>query len=154
MKRNDNMKTTNIQYQTITTLNIHLLDNVLAEVFDYPIDPTYVANFLSSPIHHLVVAMNDTGEIIGFVSFVDLYHPDKATQVFVNELSVHEDYQRQGIGTALMNHVFQYATDHAYYVWVATEMENEDADTFYQKLTPDSRQDSYFYDWKIKKDRS
>ena len=148
------MKPTSIQVQIINKSNVHLLNNVLDDVFDYPIQTDYLTPFLTSPTHHLLVAMNESQEIVGFVSFVDLYHPDKATQVFVNELSVHEDYQRQGIGSSLMNHVFEYANDHAYYVWVATEMENVDADKFYQQLKPHSRQDSYFYDWKIKKDRS
>ena len=148
------MKTTSIQIQMITQDNVYLLDNVLDDVFDYPIKTEYLAPFLASSTHHLVVAINESQVIVGFVTFVDLFHPDKATQVFVNELNVHEDYHRQGIGSALMNHVFDYAKDHAYYVWVATEMENEAADKFYQQLKPHSRQDSYFYDWKIKKDRS
>jgi ribosomal protein S18 acetylase RimI-like enzyme len=148
------MKTPSIQIQMITEDNVYFLDNVLDDVFDYPIQTDYLTPFITSPIHHLVVAMNDSQTIVGFVSYVDLYHPDKATQVFVNELSVHEDYQRLGIGSTLMNHVFEYAKDHAYYVWVATEMDNVGADTFYQQLNPHSRQDSFFYDWKIKKDRS
>lgn len=146
------MKTTTIQIHFINETNIHLLDNVLDDVFDYPIQSDYLTPFLTSPTHHLVIAINEAQEVIGFVSFVDLFHPDKATQVFVNELSVHEDYQRHGIGSRLMNHVFEYANDHAYYVWVATEMENTGADAFYQQLSPNSRQDSYFYDWKINKD--
>ena len=148
------MKAETIQYETITSSNVQLLKRVVDEVFDYPITETYLSPFVTSPTHHLVVAINEAQLVIGFVSFVEIFHPDKATQVFINELSVHETYQRRGIGSKLMNHVFEYAKDHAYYVWVATEMENEGADMFYQQLNPDSRQDSYFYDWKIKKDRS
>lgn len=148
------MKNTNIAYQMINRTNTHLLDHVLEDVFDYPINTQFLSTFLDSPTHHLMVAINEAQEVVGFVTFTDLFHPDKDTQVFVNELSVHEDYQRRGIGTTLMNHVFAFAKEHAYYVWVATEMENQEADRFYQTLTPDSRQDSYFYDWHIKKDRS
>lgn len=148
------MNDATMMYLIIDNTNLSVLDRVKEGVFDYPIQTDYLEPFLNSLTHHLLVAINEAHEVVGFVTFTDLFHPDKATQVFVNELSVHEDYQRRGIGTTLMNHVFRYAKEHAYYVWVATEMENEAADTFYQTLNPDSRQNSYFYDWKIKKDRS
>ena len=138
-----------VRYEYITQSNQHLINNVLDDVFDYPIKSNSLKSFLNQKNHHLLCAFNDKNQLIGFVSFVELYHPDKDTQIFVNELSVHESYQRMKIGTYLMNQVFTYAKDQAYYVWVATEMDNVEAIDFYLSLEPKTSQKSVFFDWEI-----
>lgn len=138
-----------IHYEYITQSNQNLMNNVVEDVFDYPIKNKSLKSFLNLNNHHLLCAFNDKNQVIGFVSFVEIYHPDKDTQIFVNELSVHESYQRMKIGTHLMNQVFAFAKDHAYYVWVATEMDNVEAINFYQSLKPKTSQKSIFFDWDI-----
>jgi len=143
------MSSERIVLTSINQENKKILNHILEGVFDYTILSASLDNFLNSGTHHLIVALNESKVVVGFISYVDIFHPDKHTQVFINELSVHPSYQRLGIGTKLMRHAFRYAEKHAYYVWVATEMENHEADQFYQRLKPNSKQASWFYDWKV-----
>ncbi len=72
-----------------------------ANVFDDAPLPDATARFLSEPGHHLLVAY-DGGEPAGFVSGVELTHPDKGTEMFLYELGVDERFRRRGIGRALV----------------------------------------------------
>ena len=62
-----------------------------AELFDAAPTETWTATFLSSEGHHLLVAVDDDDTPIGFVSGVETTHPDKGTEMFLYELSVHAD---------------------------------------------------------------
>ena len=81
-----------------------VLDNVAPSVFDNAIDPRWTAEFLSDPRHHLAVAI-DEGRVVGMASGVHYVHPDKAPQLFINEIAVAPPYRRQGIGRRLMEQV-------------------------------------------------
>ena len=78
-----------------------VLDNVAPNVFDNAIDRRGTAEFLSDPRHHLAVAI-DEGRVVGMASAVHYVHPDKAPQLFINEIAVAPPYQGQGIGRRLM----------------------------------------------------
>jgi len=78
-----------------------VLDNVAPSVFDNAIDPRWTAEFLSDPRHHLAVAI-DEGRVVGMASAVHYVHPDKAPQLWINEVGVAPPYQGQGIGRRLM----------------------------------------------------
>src|SRR6187549_3991120 len=70
-----------------------------ADVFDHvPRDET-TARFLASTDHHLLLAL-DRERPVGFVSGVELTHPDKDVEMFLYELGVVEDARGKGVGTA------------------------------------------------------
>ena len=69
-----------------------------AGAFDEPIRPESVAAFLGDDRHHLLVATVD-GEPAGFVSAVEIFHPDKPMELFLNELGVDEPFRRRGAST-------------------------------------------------------
>lgn len=52
-----------------------------------PIDPTWSAEFLRDPRHHIAVAIED-GVVVGIASGVHYLHPDKPPELFVNEVGV------------------------------------------------------------------
>ena len=56
--------------------------------------------FLADLRHHLLVAVDD-GQTVGFISGVEMTHPDKGTEMFLYELAVAEDARQRGIGLAL-----------------------------------------------------
>ena len=60
--------------------------------------------FLGAAGHHLFLAYQDE-EPVGFVSAIEMTHPDKGTEMFVYELAVADHAQRQGIGKALLTAV-------------------------------------------------
>jgi ribosomal protein S18 acetylase RimI-like enzyme len=70
-------------------------------LFDGEAGPDATRRFLASPGHHLLLAY-DGQEPVGFVSGVELTHPDKGTEMFLYELAVAEPFQRRGIGKALV----------------------------------------------------
>ena len=65
-----------------------------------PVRPATNA-FLADPRHYLLVALDDDGRTLGFISGVEMTHPDKGTEMFLYELAVAEDARQQGIGLAL-----------------------------------------------------
>jgi ribosomal protein S18 acetylase RimI-like enzyme len=71
-------------------------------LFDHRVDAEATARFLANPNHHLLVAYDDVGRPVGFVSGVETTHPDKGTEMFLYELGVDEPARRQGIGRALV----------------------------------------------------
>jgi ribosomal protein S18 acetylase RimI-like enzyme len=70
-------------------------------VFDHPADARATSRFLAQPEHHLLVAYED-GQPAGFVTGVEMTHPDKGTEMFLYELGVDEAFRRRGIGRALV----------------------------------------------------
>jgi ribosomal protein S18 acetylase RimI-like enzyme len=96
----------------------------VAPCFDGPIDPVAAARFLDSDLHHLLVAY-DNGSVAGFISGVEMTHPDKGTEMFIYELAVLEKYRRQGYGTQLVNALEQIARDRKCYgMWVLADADN------------------------------
>jgi len=72
-----------------------------AHLFDDPPLPDATARFLSEDGHHMLVA-SVRDEPVGFVSGVEITHPDKGTELMLYELSVDQRFRRRGIGRALV----------------------------------------------------
>ncbi len=102
-----------------------VLQSVAPDVFDDPIDPAAAAEFLSDPRHHIAVAIDD-GVVIGFVSAVQYFHPDKShPELWINEVGVAESHRGQGIARRLMNAVLDEARQQDCTVaWVLTNRSN------------------------------
>ena len=94
------------------------------ELFDAPPTEDWTARFLASEGHHLLVALEDD-EPIGFVSGVETTHPDKGTEMFLYELSVHPEHRNRGVGRALVRALAELARGRGCYgMWVGTEADN------------------------------
>ncbi|NND18098.1 MAG: GNAT family N-acetyltransferase [Silicimonas sp.] len=112
----------------------HVLERVRPGTFDNPVEMTHVFEFLATRVNEIVVAL-DRGEVIGFASGTVLMHPDKTRAFFINEVGVHEDYQRRGIATRLLQRVCELARDRgAENIWLATEKDNAAARGFYRSM--------------------
>ena len=71
------------------------------DVFDHPVDSALTAEFLSDPRHHLAIAL-DEGRIVGMASGVHYVHPDKAPELWVNEVGVAASYRGRGVGRRVL----------------------------------------------------
>src|SRR5215467_14058951 len=110
-----------------------VLQNVAPEVFDYPVDARWSAEFLTDPRHHLAVAIDDeNGQVVGMASGVHYVHPDKAPELWVNEVGVAPTHQNRGVGrqmlTALLEHARSLGCRQA---WVLTSYDNTPARHMY-----------------------
>jgi ribosomal protein S18 acetylase RimI-like enzyme len=73
-----------------------------AHLFDDPVDDHALDAFLADERHHLLIAYVDDRPA-GFVTGVELFHPDKPKpEMFLYELGVDEPFRGRGIATALL----------------------------------------------------
>jgi ribosomal protein S18 acetylase RimI-like enzyme len=96
-----------------------------AELFDDPPTPEWTEQFLARPGHHLLFALGDGDEPVGFVSGVETMHPDKGTEMFLYELDVAEAHRNQAVGRSLVAALADLARELGCYgMWVATDADN------------------------------
>ena len=111
-------------------------DAVLAAgfLFDQAPDPDATRRFLAEPTHHMLFAYDDARKPVGFVSGVEVTHPDKGTEMFMYELAVDESVRRRGIGTALVRALEVLARERdCYGMFVFTDAETVAAMATYAK---------------------
>ena len=131
-----------IEIRILHTKDASILDHVAPDVFDDPIVPQALQEFLDSPRHQLAVAI-DEGMVVGFVSAVQYVHPDKPRpELWVNEVGVSPAYQNRGVGKALMQALLEVARDAGCSeAWVLTERNNQPAMRLYQAVGGEKEQE-------------
>jgi aminoglycoside 6'-N-acetyltransferase I len=104
-----------------------VLNNVAPGVFDNDLIPRLVVEFLEDARHHLAVAI-DQGQVVGFASGVHYVHPDKPSELWVNEVGVAPSHQGRGIGKAVVRTLLQHAKIlGCREAWVLTDRSNHAA---------------------------
>ena len=90
-------------------------------LFDHAQRTEAVKRFLGDPTHHLLVAYGGEAAA-GFVSGVEMTHPDKGTEMFLYELAVEEASRNQGVGRSLVRALAELARERGCYgMWVLTD---------------------------------
>ena len=123
---------------------------VASHLFDHELRSEWVRHFLAQPNHHLCIAYA-SGEPAGFVSGVELTHPDKGTEMFLYELGVDDRFRRRGIGKALVAALAELARESGCYgMWVLTDSDNSGAVRTYKSAAPVSDQsESLMLSWRL-----
>jgi ribosomal protein S18 acetylase RimI-like enzyme len=104
-----------------------------ADLFDKPPEAEATQRFLGEPSHHLLMAFSG-GSPVGFVSGVELTHPDKGTEMFLYELSVDPAARRRGVGRQLVKTLAELARNRGNYgMWVLADDDNEAARATYAR---------------------
>ncbi|HJR68321.1 MAG TPA: GNAT family N-acetyltransferase [Gemmatimonadaceae bacterium] len=125
--------TTEPEILLVTAANAAVLQHVALDVFDGPVDERWVGEFMADARHHLVVAVEDD-VVVGMVSAVHYVHPDKAPQLWINELGVAPSHHRRGIGLALLSRMLAHGRSlGCTEAWVGTEVENVAARSLYER---------------------
>jgi ribosomal protein S18 acetylase RimI-like enzyme len=120
-----------------------------AHLFDDAPQPDALKRFLASPTHHLLIAYSG-GEPAGFVSGVEVTHPDKGTEMFLYELAVDTGHRHHGFGTALVRALAELARKQGCYgMWVLVDDENAAAAATYRKADGDVESQPLMFSWKF-----
>jgi aminoglycoside 6'-N-acetyltransferase I len=121
-----------IELRRLGAADAPVLSRVGPDVFDHAVDERFTRAFLDDPRHHMVVAL-DGAVVVGMCSAVDYVHPDKAPQLWINELGVASTHRRRGIGRLLLDAMLAHGrrlgcTE----AWLGTEEENLPARRLYE----------------------
>ncbi len=93
-----------IAYRLLGPKDAGVLGRVAEEVFDEPVRPNRLRAYLADPTTLMLVAL-DGDLVVGQCAAVLHRHPDKPTELYVDELGVSPAWQRQGIGAELMRRI-------------------------------------------------
>lgn len=127
-----------------------VLQSVAPGTFDNAIDTALTREFLRDARHHIIVAL-EGDVVVGFVSAVDYVHPDKARELWINEVGVGDAFRKRGIATALMRAMLAEAkrlgcTE----AWLGTERSNTAAVALYDGLEgKQPLEDALYYTWEV-----
>jgi len=122
------------QFEThwITTDNARLLERVAPGTFDHAIQPDRLARYLVNPYNWMCVAMADD-LVVSMCMCVVHHHPDKPTELYLDEIGTADDWRQQGAARALMKKVFDRADAEGIdEVWLGTEPDNVAARALYE----------------------
>lgn len=119
--------------------NAGLLDRIADDVFDEPVRPDRLAAYLAEPGHIMLVALSG-GIVVGQCAGIVHRHPDKMTELYLDEVGVAPAFQRKGIARALVERMFAIGRELGCgEAWVGTEPDNLPARGLYERL--DARHD-------------
>lgn len=142
------MSKISLSIQWITSQKTHLLDRVAKGTFDHTIDPARLKAYLENPANWMGVAINE-GLVVGMVMAVIHTHPDKPTELFLDEIGTGDDWRRKGIARLLMQALFDRADEEGIEeIWLGTEPDNIEANGLYKGFRHE-REDAviYYFDW-------
>ena len=132
----------------ITAENADLLGNVAPGVFDHTIDSLRLSSYLGNSANWMCIALHD-GLVVGMCMAVVHLHPDKPTELFLDEIGTGDDWRRMGVARKLMEQLFKRADSEGIEeIWLGTETDNVAANGLYQKFKHE-REDAviYYFDW-------
>lgn len=123
-----------IEVKCLTADDAHVLDHVADDVFDEPIDASRLRRYLDEPGHVMFVAIDD-GVVVAQCAGVVHRHPDKPTELYVDEVGTAPSHQRRGIARLLMQAIFEWGRENGCEEsWLGTELDNVAANELYRNI--------------------
>jgi len=111
-----------------------LFQDIAPEVFDEPIHGGRLTAYLSDPDHLMILAF-EAGTVVGQCAAVIHRHPDKTTELYVDEVGTASTHRRLGIATRLVTAMFDWGRElGCTEAWLGTELDNLEANGLYIKL--------------------
>jgi ribosomal protein S18 acetylase RimI-like enzyme len=123
-----------IEIRRITPHDTALFERIADDVFDEPIVAERLAAYLKNPANLMVLAVVN-GEVIGQVAAVLHQHPDKPTELYVDEVGVTPRFQQQGVAKQMMQEMLVWGRERGCEeAWLGTEPENVAARALYARF--------------------
>ena len=126
-----------------------LLRSIAPEVFDEPVDPARLHDYLRTPGHIMVLAF-EGDLVVGQCAAVVHRHPDKSTELCVDEVGTASTHRRRGIARVMMDEMFRWGRelgcDDA---WLGTELDNDPANALYRGYRPVEDEAIQYYLFKL-----
>jgi ribosomal protein S18 acetylase RimI-like enzyme len=121
----------NIRIRRLTLDDAAILHRVAVDVFDEPVNAKRLAAYLAEPGHLMIVALAGA-EVVAQCAAVIHRHPDKPTELYIDEVGVAPAFQRQGIARRLLDEMFALGKAlGCEEAWVGTEHDNHPARRLY-----------------------
>jgi ribosomal protein S18 acetylase RimI-like enzyme len=115
----------------ITQENISLLDNLAEDVFDLTLDPRRLATYLGSDGHLLIVARSGE-QVVGQLAAYVHHHVDQASDLYIDNIGVCPEFQRQGIARRLVDDIMAWGKElGCEQAWIVTDTDNIAAQNLY-----------------------
>ncbi len=118
----------------LSKCNSELLENVDKDIFDGDISSSRLAEFVNTENHIALVAVHKelvVGQVIAYVH----RHIDSPTELYIDNLGVSLDFRRKGVATKLIEALCVIGKSYGCEdVWVAAEVDNEAALSFYRAV--------------------
>lgn len=133
------LEDTSFEIVRLSPDNAELLHRLADDVFDEPVRADRLAAYLAEPGHIMLVALSG-GIVVGQCAGIVHRHPDKMTELYLDEVGVAPAFQRKGIARALVERMFAIGRELGCgEAWVGTEPDNLPARGLYERL--DARHD-------------
>jgi len=118
---------------------------IAPDVFDERVDPNRLRDYLNAPGHIMVVAL--IGDlVVGQCAGVIHHHPDKPTELYVDEVGTASTHRRQGIARAMLDEFFRWGRElGCEEAWLGTELDNDAANALYRRYSPIEDEAMQFY---------
>ena len=118
----------------VTAENADLLAKVADDVFDEDITPDRLGPFLAAAGHVMFVAV-EADLVVGQIRGMVHVQPDRASDLYIDNLGVAPSHKRRGIGRQLIAALVRWGeAQGCTYAWLATESDNDEAISFYESL--------------------
>jgi len=102
------------------------------EAFDHSPSREETRRFLSDERHILLLGYLDDRPV-GFASGVEVFHPDKGPELFLNEIGIIEEARRHGVARALIEELKRLGRERGCVsMWVLTDEDNGPAMGLYR----------------------
>lgn len=122
-----------VEIRRVTAADMALFGRVDEDVFDEPIDPARLRAYLASPGHLMLVGIRKR-VVVAQVAAVIHRHPDKKTELYIDEVAVAPALQRQGLARRMLAEMFAWGRElGCEEAWVGTELDNEPARALYER---------------------
>lgn len=123
---------TSVEIRRVGPGDAALFERIADDVFDEAVDPARLAAYLAAPGHVMLVALQE-GVVVAQLAAAIHRHPDKPTELYIDEVGVAPTMHRQGIARAMLLEMLALGKSlGCEESWVGTEHDNVAARGLYE----------------------